>query len=243
MSAENVASQQLNDSKQVTREVSRSGTRLLANIIIEYKKGRNPVEELKRIVGEKGDSLNLKLSDMEQSGLLSNSDVSSIRDMMKPLNSYKDLEDGCYKGAAMDHIKEVLDKFQPGDSKTDLMKTIKDCTLAPDSIRMNTKGTPSFEVLKANIHVKAQANGTLLQKEAKGVAKMMEKQAANAIKAGTRSAVTIAGKGAASAVLGVATGGISAALQIVKELTTAVGRGFVKTIGVREPWDDFSRSR
>ena len=236
MSAENVANEQLNDTKRVAGQ----GAKLVAKIISETKKGLNPTQELQRFMNESGDKLNLKLSELQQSGLLDASDVSSIRDTIKPLSSFKDLEDGCYKCASMDEITEKLNVFQntPGSSKEDLMKGIKNCSLAPDSIRMNTKGSPSLEVIKANVSVKANQHGTMLAKETLNKSRrQMKVEMAKAVKAGTRAGAAVgktAGKGAATAVLGTATGGISLVAQAFTEVFTATGRAVNKTIGMAQ---------
>ncbi len=247
MSAESVAQQQCQDTKAVAKD----GAKLLTNVLKEIRLGLDPNKAMDDIMNASSDKLSLKISEMEKSGLLTDKEADAIRQEVRPLNSYKDLEDGCYKSASMDHITEKLENFKAGDSKEELMKGIKDSVKAPDSIRMQTKGSPDFEVLKANIHIKAEKNGTLLHKETLNISRRQMRQemikankngtrvASKAVKTAGKTAGKAAGKGAATVAkgaattaLGASTCGIGFIVSAVKEIVTAAGRAFAKTTGL-----------
>ncbi len=240
MSAESVAQEQMAENKRIAME----GGKLTARLIKEIRDGLNPSLAMNDIMNTSKNSLSLKISELEQRGLLSETEATAIRDKIKDLGSFMDLEDGCYKSAALDEVTERLNNFKNGDSKIDLMKNISDCVKAPASIRTNTKGSRDFEIIKANIHIKAQQHGTLLHKETLNRSvREMKRQATKAIQDGTRAAVTMAGKGAATAAIGTSTAGIGFVVQALKEVTTAAGRALEKTAGINKARDGMERTR
>lgn len=246
MSMESIVQEQERQNQRVALKVAKKAEELLKNIIKEIKNGLDPDLAMRDIYNASKSKLDAEIAHASDAGKLSEADIKTMREMMKPLNEYADLHDGCLKSASFDEITAGLKDYTaspPKISKDQFLRKIKDCVNAPEMLRTGREGSASLESIKKSVLKRANEHGTLLNKETLNISKKKMKRQLKKFAQQMKKAGATLGKGAATAALGASTMGIGAVVQLVKELVTAAKRAIEKTAGVDKDSIRFSRDR